>query len=129
MTMAARLIFRETNAMNQIEMSIRLLLNEDIIISIFYISILTISSVLYLSKKEYNSWHRKIGHISVKQISKLFSKKLVHGLLILRFEKFELCTTCTLGKQVRSSFKPIKHISTNPTSRSQSLGGKKYYLV
>lgn len=87
-----------------------------------------------------NIWHRKLGYVNMKQIAKISSKKLVRGLPKLSYQKFELCTPCVLGKQVRSSFKPINQVSTNrvlqllhvdlfgPT-RTQSIGGKKYCLV
>ena len=91
-------------------------------------------------KNESDLWHRKLGHISIKHISKLSSKNLVRGLPQTKFEKPELCTACTLGKQVRSTFKPINHVSTNRVlqllhmdlfglNKVLSLGGKKYCMV
>lgn len=91
-------------------------------------------------KEDCNLWHKKIGYISLKQISKLSSKNTIRGLPKLRYKKSDLCSACTLGNQVKSTFKPIKYVSTNrvlqllledifgPT-RSQSMGGKKYYLI
>lgn len=76
----------------------------------------------------------------MKQIAKISFKKLVRGLPNLAYQKSELCTPCVLGKQVRSFFKSVNQVSTNrvlqllhidlfePT-RTQSIGGKKYYLV
>ena len=76
----------------------------------------------------------------MKQISKILNKKLVRGMPNLKYKKTELYNACTLGKQVRSSFKSIHHVCIDcalqllhmdlfgPT-RTQSIGGKKYCLV
>lgn len=95
---------------------------------------------LVFIKNECDLWYRKLGHISVKQISKLSFENLVHGLVRLKFEKSNPCSACILGKQVKSLFKPIKHVSTNRALQllhidifgptwNLSLGGKKYCLV
>jgi len=47
---------------------------------------------------EANLWHRKLGHISMKQIAKLSSKKLFCIFPRVVYQKTELCTACILGK-------------------------------
>lgn len=59
--------------------------------------------------------HRKLGHISMKQISKLALKDLARGLPKGKYEISELCNPCSVGKQVKSSFKSINTIATNRT--------------
>jgi len=98
------------------------------------------SQCLISIQDEEKLWHRKLGHVNMKQIANISFKKLVRGLPNLSYQKSESCTPCVLEKHVRSSLKPINQISTNrvlqllhmnlfgPTI-TQSIGGKKYYLV
>ena len=70
-----------------------------------------------------------------------FSKKnLVDGLPSLIFKKGKVCCACQFSKQVKSSFKSKKSISTSRPlqllhmdlfglSRTSSLGGKHYAFV
>src|SRR4029078_4508615 len=85
-------------------------------------------------------WHRRLGHISMRTIKKLASKDLVRGLPKCAFSKDRLCDACVKGKQVRSSFKPIKSVSTSRVLELlhmdlcgkipvKSLGEKSYILV
>ncbi|KAL1316241.1 hypothetical protein AAHE18_15G052200 [Arachis hypogaea] len=74
-------------------------------------------------------WHKRLGHASMFQISKLIKR----GLDII-------CDACQMGKQIKTSFKPKEDVSTKkplellhldlfgPT-RTQSLGGKSYGMV
>ena len=64
-------------------------------------------------KDECDLWHKKLGHINAKQISKISSKALVCGLPKINFNKSDSCNACTLGKRVRSSFKSINTVATN----------------
>ena len=85
-------------------------------------------------------WHRRLGHASMSTISTLSKKNLVDGLPSLVFEKDKVCDACQFGKQVKSSFKSKKFISTSRPlqllhmdlfgpSRTASLGGKHYAFV
>ena len=87
-----------------------------------------------------NLWHKRLGHASIDLIYKLQSKELVRGLPIINKERTELCSSCVMGKQVRSSFKPKNMVSTTKPlelihmdlcgpMRTQSIGGSKYILV
>ena len=85
-------------------------------------------------------WHKRQGHASPVQLNKLISNELVIGLHKTKFKETRVCETCTLGKQVKSYFKPKK--STSPTrpfelihmnlcgpKRVKSRGGKRYMFV
>ncbi|XP_072080926.1 uncharacterized protein [Arachis hypogaea] len=82
-------------------------------------------------------WHKRLGHASMFQISKLVKRSLVRGLPNIKFDKDITCDACQMGKQIKTSFKPKEDVSTKkplellhldlfgPT-RTQSLGGKSY---
>ncbi|KAI0496428.1 hypothetical protein KFK09_022744 [Dendrobium nobile] len=85
-------------------------------------------------------WHRRLCHASMKTLRNVTQKDLVRGVSKLMFSKDYLCDACQLGKQVHSTFHPIKEISTSrplevlhmdlfgPISTA-SLGGKVYDFV
>ena len=50
-------------------------------------------------------WHKRLGHASMKTLSKFVKKDLVIGLPKLSFDKDKICDVCQFCKQVRSSFK------------------------
>ena len=82
-------------------------------------------------------WHRRLGHASFDHLSGINSIESVKG---LKFEKDHSCGACQLGKQTKSSFKPIKDIMTSrplelihmdlfgPT-KTKSLNGNRYVFV
>ncbi|XP_072072112.1 uncharacterized protein [Arachis hypogaea] len=82
-------------------------------------------------------WHKRLGHASMFQISKLVKRGLVRDLPNIKFDKDIICDACQMGKQIKTSFKPKEDVSTKkplellhldlfgPT-RTQSLGGKSY---
>ena len=85
-------------------------------------------------------WHRRLAHIHMHHLNRIASKDLVIGLLKLKFERNKLCEACQMGKQTKSSFKPINVVSTTRPlellhmdlfgpSRTMSLGGNYYGLV
>ena len=85
-------------------------------------------------------WHKRVGHISMKTISKISKLDLVRGLPKIDFEKHKICEACTRGKQVKSSFKtndfvstkrPLEqlHIDLFGLVRTASLSGKQYGFV
>ena len=39
-------------------------------------------------------WHRRLGHVGVKQLNKLIKHNLVRGLKDVTFEKDKLCSAC-----------------------------------
>ena len=85
-------------------------------------------------------WHRRLGHASMKTLSKLVKNDLVIGLPKLNFNKNKICDACQFGKQVKSSFKPKNLVSTTrPLELLHidlfgpmdviSMGGKSYGFV
>ncbi|XP_075082561.1 uncharacterized protein LOC142166868 [Nicotiana tabacum] len=85
-------------------------------------------------------WHRRLGHASFTLLNKLVRKDLVRGLPKSSFKDHKVCDACIKGKQVRSSFKPKKEVSTSRSldllhmdlcrpMRVASRGGKKYIFV
>ncbi|XP_075101898.1 putative mitochondrial protein AtMg00300 [Nicotiana tabacum] len=85
-------------------------------------------------------WYRRLGHASFTLFKKLIKKDVVHGLPKSKFKDHKVCDACAKGKQVRSSFKPKKEVSTSRpldfihmdlcgSMRIPSKGGKKYIFV
>ncbi|XP_070040858.1 intracellular protein transport protein USO1-like [Nicotiana tomentosiformis] len=85
-------------------------------------------------------WHRRLGHASFMLLKKLYRKDLVRGLPKSCFKDHKVCDACVKDKQVRSSFKPKKEVSTSKSldllhmdlcglMRVESRGGKKYIFV
>jgi hypothetical protein len=85
-------------------------------------------------------WHRRLGHVNMELLSKLSKLDLVKGLPITKFVNDKICDACQLGKQIKSSFKKMKVISTSrPLEllhmdlfgpiRTASLSGKLYTFV
>ena len=57
-------------------------------------------------------WHRRLGHASIKTLSKLVKHNLVIRLPKLKFDKDKICDACQFGKQVKNSFKSKNLVST-----------------
>ena len=85
-------------------------------------------------------WHRRLGHVSSSLLNKLISKDLVRGLPKLKFAENKICEACVKGKQIRSSFKPKKQVTSSRTPellhmdlcgplKIQCKNWKKYILV
>ncbi|KAK9151265.1 hypothetical protein Syun_009574 [Stephania yunnanensis] len=85
-------------------------------------------------------WHRRLGHSSMENLSKLTKHDLVKGLPKCTFKKEKECEPCILGKQVKSSFKTkvtsdvtraleLIHMDLFGPTQTQSLGGKSYCFV
>ncbi|XP_069145684.1 uncharacterized protein [Solanum lycopersicum] len=60
-------------------------------------------------------WHRRLGHVSSSLLNKLISKDLVRGLPKLKFAENKICEACVKGKQIGSSFKPKKQVTSSRT--------------
>ena len=58
-------------------------------------------------------WHRRLGHVSSSLLNKLISKDLVLGLPKLKFWESKICEACVKGKQIRSSFKSKKQVTSS----------------
>ena len=85
-------------------------------------------------------WHRRLGHVGMKQLNRLTKHDLVRGLKDVKFEKNKLCSSCQAGKQVANTHPNKSQMSTHrplellhmdlfgPTS-FVSIGGNSYCLV
>ena len=85
-------------------------------------------------------WHRRLGHVGMKQLNRLTNHDLVRGLKDVKFEKNKLCSSCQAGKQVANTHPNKSQMSTHrplellhmdlfgPTS-FVSIGGNSYCLV
>ena len=85
-------------------------------------------------------WHRRLGHVGMKQLNRLVKHDLVLGLKDVKFEKDKLCSACQAGKQVANSHPSKSTMSTSrplellhmdlfgPTTY-RSIGGNTYCLV
>nr|GEV21931.1 hypothetical protein [Tanacetum cinerariifolium] len=79
-------------------------------------------------------WHRRLSHLNFDYINPLSKKDVVIGLPKLKYVKDQLCSSCKLSKEKKSSFKskvvPSLKGSLNCGSmRVASINGKKYILV
>nr|GEU75945.1 putative ribonuclease H-like domain-containing protein [Tanacetum cinerariifolium] len=85
-------------------------------------------------------WHRRLGHINLKNINKLVKENIVKGLPLKHFENDQTCVACLKGKQHRASCKSkVMNFITKPLfmlhmdlfgpTFVSSLMHKKYCLV
>ncbi|XP_075086232.1 uncharacterized protein LOC142168954 [Nicotiana tabacum] len=85
-------------------------------------------------------WHMRLGHASFMLLKNLYMKDLVRGPAKSSFKDHKVCDACVKDKQVRSSFKPKKEVSTSKSldllhmdlcgpMRVESRGGNKYIFV
>jgi hypothetical protein len=58
-------------------------------------------------------WHRRLGHIGMKQLNRLVKHDLVRGLKDVVFEKDKLCSSCQAGKQVGNTHPKKSIMSTS----------------
>jgi hypothetical protein len=82
-------------------------------------------------------WYRRLGHVGMKQLTKLIKHGLVRGLKDVTFEKDKLCSACQAKKQVGNTYPKKSMMSTSkpfellhmdlfgPTTYT-SIGGNKY---
>nr|GEW60864.1 hypothetical protein [Tanacetum cinerariifolium] len=85
-------------------------------------------------------WHRRLSHLNFDYINLLSKKDIVIGLPKLKYVKDQLCSSCELSKEKRSSFKSkavlsskgrlnLLHMNLCGPMRVTSINGKKYILV
>ncbi|KAD3640062.1 hypothetical protein E3N88_29285 [Mikania micrantha] len=92
------------------------------------------------SFKESNLWHRRLGHVNIKNMNQLVKHGLVRGLPLKDFSCDENCSACLKGKQHKVSFPPIGdskstgclqllHMDLFGPVQIMSMAKKKYCLV
>ncbi|GJV34698.1 retrovirus-related pol polyprotein from transposon TNT 1-94 [Tanacetum coccineum] len=85
-------------------------------------------------------WHCRLSHLNFDTINLLLKNDIVKGLPKLKFVKDQLCSSCELGKEKRSSFKSLTvtrskkrldllHMDLCDLMRIETINGKKYILV
>jgi len=57
-------------------------------------------------------WHRRLGHVGMKQLNKSDNHDLVRGLKDVTFEKDKLCSACQARKQVGNTHPKKSIMST-----------------
>src|SRR3954465_14618795 len=70
------------------------------------------NTCLITTNDELHLWHKRLGHINIKTVSKLSKHELVRGIPKFTSKNIDLCEACQLGKQVKTSFKSLDMIST-----------------
>ncbi|KAK1619399.1 hypothetical protein QYE76_024916 [Lolium multiflorum] len=85
-------------------------------------------------------WHRRLGHVNMRNLKQLLKGEHIVGLTGVSFEKDRVCSACVAGKQLKKKH-PIKSIVTTSMplellhldlfgpSHYDTLGGSKYGLV
>ncbi|KAK1642711.1 hypothetical protein QYE76_060516 [Lolium multiflorum] len=85
-------------------------------------------------------WHRRLGHVNMRNLKQLLKGEHIVGLTGVSFEKYRVCSACVAGKQLKQKH-PIKSIVTTSRplellhldlfgpSHYDTLGGSKYGLV
>ncbi|KAD2805405.1 hypothetical protein E3N88_38782 [Mikania micrantha] len=92
------------------------------------------------SFKESNLWHRRLGHVNIKNMNQLVKHGLVRGLPLKDFSCDENCSACLKGKQHKVSFPSIGdskstgclqllHMDLFGPVQIMSMAKKKYCLV
>jgi hypothetical protein len=95
---------------------------------------------LLASNDESLLWHRRLGHVNVKNISRISKNNLVNGLPKLDYKKNHFCDSCQKGKMHKTSHRskdvistkrPLEllHIDLFGPSRISSLNHNRYALV
>ena len=87
-----------------------------------------------------NVWHRRFGHLGVRNLQKLAKNKLVDGFDYDTSKEIVFCETCTEGRHHRSPFPTngrncseellgLVHSDVCGKMNERSLGGAEYFLT
>ena len=85
-------------------------------------------------------WHRRLGHVNMRNLKLLLKDDHVIGLTDVDFERDRVCSACIAGKQkgkahpsksIVTTFRPLEllHLDLFGPSNYDTLGGKKFGLV
>jgi hypothetical protein len=72
-----------------------------------------LSTCLFIKSSMGWLWHRRIGHVGIKQLNRLVKHDLVRGLKDMVFEKDKLCSSCQARKQVGNTHPKKSIMSTS----------------
>ena len=83
-------------------------------------------------------WHRRLGHLSFDNISKIITKEDVRDLPKIIVPLNSVCRNCQHGKQTLSSFKIKEHMTSHPLeiihtnicgpTKTKILQGDQYFM-
>lgn len=91
-------------------------------------------------KDDTNLWYQRLGYLNFRDLARLSKKGIVKDPPNLSKADNPICKSCQMGKQTIVSHKKVTYIGTTrplellhidlacPT-RTESLGGKKYFIV
>ena len=85
-------------------------------------------------------WHRRLGHVNMRNLKQLLKGEHIVGLTGVTFEKDRVCCACIAGNQlgkmhpiksIISTSRPLEllHLDLFGPSSYESLGGSKFGLV
>ena len=85
-------------------------------------------------------WHKKLGHINFKNLTKIVNAGAVRGIFPLSRKEPEVCGPCQIGKQVKLSHNLLQQITTSKVlellhmdlmglMQVESIAGKRYVFV
>ena len=72
--------------------------HEDVYLVDFATKEANLSTCLFTQSSLGWLWHRRLGHVGMKQLNRLLKHDLVVGLKNVNFEKDKLCSACQAGK-------------------------------
>ncbi|KAD2805483.1 hypothetical protein E3N88_38860 [Mikania micrantha] len=92
------------------------------------------------TEQDTRSWHRRMGHIHIRNMNHLVHNHLVEGVPVKHFKLPDVCVSCKKGKQKRKSHKTKKIFSINVPLELlhrdlfgpinvKSIGGESYCFV
>ncbi|KAK1611638.1 hypothetical protein QYE76_035311 [Lolium multiflorum] len=85
-------------------------------------------------------WHRRLGHVNMRNLKQLLKGEHIVGLTDISFEKDRVCSACVAGKQLKkrhptksiiTTSRPLEllHLDLFGPSHYDTLGGSKYGFV
>ena len=85
-------------------------------------------------------WHRRLGHVNMRNLKQLLKGEHIVGLTNVFFEKDRVCSACVAGKQlgkrhptksIITTSRPLEllHLDLFGPSHYDTLGGRKFGLV
>ena len=98
------------------------------------------SADIRVEESKEDKWHRRFGHLCVRNLQKLAKEKLVHGFDYDSSQEISFCQSCVEGKLHKSQFPitggkraegPLKLVHSDVCGKisTPSLGGGLYFLT
>lgn len=98
------------------------------------------STCLIPREDEVKLWYQKLGHLNLKGMEKIMSKKAIRGLPKLKIKEGKVCGECRIRRQTNMSHPKLQHHTTSKIlellhmdlmgpMQVESIGGKRYVYV